>query len=94
MASPPRSIWVHPYDDPQYLESHPEVQSYDSPPMYQGSPSPPPVPTSSRPIPNGKGKAPEKRGFLGKIKDKAIGSKEEREAAKRLREEEVCLTQI
>ncbi|KAF8575505.1 hypothetical protein K439DRAFT_1641343 [Ramaria rubella] len=85
-ASPPRSIWVHPYDDPQYLERHPRSSGYDSPPSYQRSPSPPPIPSASRPNLNDKGKAPEKRGFLGKMKDKAIGTKEEREAAKRQRE--------
>ena len=82
---------MHPYDDPQYLESHPHARDYDSPPEYQGSP--PPVPNSTRPghgEGKGKGKAPEKRGFLGKLRDKAIGTKEEREAARRLREEEVC----
>lgn len=36
-----------------------------------------------------KGKGHEKRGFLGKLKDKAIGTKEERAAAK----QEVCLIQ-
>ncbi|TFL06796.1 hypothetical protein BDV98DRAFT_589026 [Pterulicium gracile] len=25
-ATPPRSIWVHPYDDPQFLAEHPDVE--------------------------------------------------------------------
>lgn len=88
-ASPPRSIWVHPYDDQQYLNKHPEAKHLSESPEYQPPPSPPVVPTASRPNMNEKGKGPEKRGFLGKLKDKAIGTKEERMAAKRLREEEV-----
>ncbi|GJJ13918.1 hypothetical protein Clacol_008175 [Clathrus columnatus] len=88
-ARPPRSIWVHPFDDPTFLEKHPEYKDYDhdhdhfeeNPPEYVRTP-PPSVPTTSRPSINDKGKMPEKRSFLGKLKDKAIGTKEEREAAR------------
>lgn len=62
---------------------------YDSPPEYRGSSSPPPVPSMSHPnVGKGKGKE-KKRGLLGQLKDKAIGTKEERREAKRLREQEV-----
>jgi hypothetical protein len=36
-AKPPRSIWVHPYDDEQYLKEHPDVKekvAKDAPPDY------------------------------------------------------------
>ncbi|KAF8525182.1 hypothetical protein BU17DRAFT_84102 [Hysterangium stoloniferum] len=91
-ASPPRSIWLHPLDDAKFLEEHPHFRDYGHPPNYEGSPSPPPVPTSSRPRLDAEKKKPEKRSFIGKLKDKAIGTKEERAAAKeqarRAREEE------
>ncbi|KAK7468746.1 hypothetical protein VKT23_003249 [Stygiomarasmius scandens] len=88
-SNPPRSIWVHPLDDEQYLREHPEARekaktrpvSTQAPPMkyedtdrrhsFNGTPS-----TSNS-------QAPKKRGLFGKLKDKAIGTKEEREAEKR-----------
>lgn len=61
--------------------------------MRSPSPRPPAVPSTTRPSITDKGKMPEKRSFFGKLKDKAIGTKEEREAAReaarRAREEEV-----
>lgn len=115
-ATPPRAIWVHPYEDEQYLSEHPEVRQKIEKAMKQHMPedtdsdghgmpsaderrhsysagssstSTRPGPTSGTPRPastdsleqTGKGK--EKRGFFGKMKDKAIGTKEEREAYKR-----------
>lgn len=88
-----------------FLEKHPEYKDYDhehddhyddAPPEYmRRPPSAPPVPSSSRPSINDKGKMPEKRSFFGKLKDKAIGTKEEREAArveaKRIREAEASV---
>ncbi|PAV22272.1 WW Rsp5 WWP domain containing [Pyrrhoderma noxium] len=102
-ASPPRSIWVHPYKDEQFLNEHPEVRKRleagaSPPPSYTSysAPSGPPPALERRgsstagsssmsqdgdTSTNSKDKG--KRGFFGKIKDKAIGTKEEREAAKR-----------
>ncbi|KAF8078760.1 hypothetical protein FPV67DRAFT_1466362 [Lyophyllum atratum] len=72
-ANPPRSIWVHPYEDEQYLSEHPDTREKT------GSKYSPP----STPIPQSPSTGSPKRGFLGKIKDKAIGTREEREEEKR-----------
>lgn len=100
-ATPPRSIWTHPYDDEQYLSNHPEekVSKQDNlaPPAYEenrrhsfpadssGQSSNP----AARSDPNLAHQ--KKRGFLGKMKDKAIGTKEER-AEKHRQEEAVSMT--
>ncbi|GAW06010.1 hypothetical protein LENED_007902 [Lentinula edodes] len=94
-ANPPRSIWTHPYEDEQYLHEHPDVRekmrtstsnqelrssrsdikqsNYDDRDArrhsYNGQ-------SSSSKIPG------HNRGFFGKLKDKAIGTKEERQAEK------------
>jgi hypothetical protein len=91
---------VHPFEDEQYKREHPDmVQARDfkppssPPPEYrrhsyesgQGSARAPPGPRDSRshpPTPTH-----EKRGFFGKLKDKAIGTKEEREEHKRRQDE-------
>ena len=91
---------VHPYEDEQYLREHPDVREkvasrksdYAAPP---GAPSP----DSNRRTSYGgastsastsdvSGGDSSKRGFFGKIKDKTIGTKEEREARKRYEEEQ------
>jgi hypothetical protein len=99
-ADPPRAIWTHPYDDEQYLREHPDVrekvssvarqqESKDSPSSrprrhsFNGQDSASMVPNDEA-SPNAKGKG--KRGFFGKLKDKAIGTKEEREAHRREQE--------
>ncbi|KAJ3928311.1 MAG: hypothetical protein NXY57DRAFT_1021743 [Lentinula lateritia] len=95
-ANPPRSIWTHPYEDEQYLHEHPDVRekmrtsisnqelrssrsdhkqsNYDDRDTrrhsYNGQSS-----SSSR-------SPGHNRGFFGKLKDKAIGTKEERQAEK------------
>ena len=97
-ADPPRAIWTHPYEDEQYLREHPEVrekvgnltQQQDSSRTkparrhsFGGHDSTSMVP-DERPIsPDSSKKGKEKRGFFGKLKDKAIGTKEEREAYKK-----------
>lgn len=109
-SNPPRSIWVHPYEDQQYLDEHPEVREKVGNLMKQvetdrareelTSPNPTtPVRRSSfsgrdnddmRDGPSAgsaavvdANKSAKKRGFLSKMKDKAIGTREEREAYKR-----------
>jgi len=114
LAEPPRSIWTHPYEDPQFLEEldretgHPsdvKGQSHKgaaNPPSYadvKGSRPTTPVdnkqrqhlggmntggagPSSSSP-PKGDGKP--HQSLFGKLKDKAIGTKEERDARARER---------
>ncbi|ESK98061.1 hypothetical protein Moror_497 [Moniliophthora roreri MCA 2997] len=87
-ANPPRSIWVHPYEDEQYLSEHPEAREK----VRHTSVNAPPPPFydqrhSHDGQANAKGINPSiqpkrKRGFFGKLKDKAIGTKEEREAEK------------
>lgn len=114
-ATPPRAIWVHPYEDEQYLSEHPEVRQKIEKAMEQqmpessseghgmpsgerrhsfsaassststrpGAASGLPRPASSGSIAERNTKGKQKRGFFGKMKDKAIGTKEEREAYKR-----------
>lgn len=93
-ATPPRSIWVHPYEDEQYLKEHPEKRdSLKPPPPYEedsrrhswnGNAS------SSQAAASGSKSKDHDRGAFGKFKDKLIGTKEEREA-KRKEEEKVRL---
>ncbi|KAI0080073.1 hypothetical protein K474DRAFT_1658335 [Panus rudis PR-1116 ss-1] len=109
-ANPPRPIWVHPYEDEQYLSEHPEhrgkakraaSEESDLPPPYSprrhsysgpSSSGPSSIstpsgdrPTTSQPPTPGpsSGAVNKQRGFFGKLKDKAIGTKEEREEARR-----------
>ncbi|KAI0036618.1 hypothetical protein K488DRAFT_81863 [Vararia minispora EC-137] len=109
-ANPPRSIWTHPYEDPQYLDEHPDVREKVGSMMRQletdrvreelNNPSPPmPArrnsfsgrdnddmrsgPTQGSAAVVDATRSAKKRGFFGKMKDKAIGTKEEREAYKR-----------
>ncbi|KZO96631.1 hypothetical protein CALVIDRAFT_545443 [Calocera viscosa TUFC12733] len=67
-ATPPRSIWVHPHDDPQYIASIP-----DKVPAKKFAPPPGPPP------PSGSSAAHGQKGFFGGIKDKLQGTPEERE---------------
>ncbi|KAI0639809.1 hypothetical protein C8Q77DRAFT_1083006 [Trametes polyzona] len=115
-ARPPRSIWVHPYEDEQFLREHPDVRDRlardrretpsEAPPPYSprrhsyhgassGSQSHLNVPGNERRNAHSQPGTPavdrNQRSFFGKLKDKAIGTKEEREAkreAERRREEQ------
>ena len=97
-AEPPRAIWTHPYEDEQYLREHPEVREKVSAQKQQSKDSNNTKPTRRHSfnghdstsmadglpmMPDGSKKGKEKRGFLGRLKDKAIGTKEEREAYRR-----------
>ncbi|KIY66160.1 hypothetical protein CYLTODRAFT_423659 [Cylindrobasidium torrendii FP15055 ss-10] len=91
-AHPPRSIWVHPYEDEEFLKEHPDIREKESSRSTHQSkgyaPPPGPPPTHQQgagpSVPHKQeGSSPKKRGFLSKIKDKAIGTKEERDAAQR-----------
>lgn len=137
LATPPRSIWVHPLDDPEFTRLHrgdDDSSAYDSDDDHHSrhsagpssgrasttAPSPGdgkkrfadekankikkqrdnqdrdhltvPGASSSSSRPSGHQRTPSasstssKRSFFGKLKDKAIGTKEEREAARVLRE--------
>ncbi|KAF9010362.1 hypothetical protein BDZ89DRAFT_1167735 [Hymenopellis radicata] len=80
-AVPPRSIWTHPYEDEQFLREHPGVREKvgsSTPHQYSAPDGPPPGHASASKYAPPKGK----RGFFGRLKDKAIGTKEEREAEK------------
>ncbi|KAJ4002475.1 hypothetical protein F5050DRAFT_26719 [Lentinula boryana] len=87
-SNPPRSIWTHPYEDEQYLREHPDAREKVRPLSSQGLGSQKQSlneKETRRHSYNGQSsKAPigHKRGFFGKLKDKAIGTKEEREAEK------------
>ncbi|TBU48211.1 hypothetical protein BD309DRAFT_912499 [Dichomitus squalens] len=112
-AKPPRSIWVHPFEDEQFLAEHPDIRDRlaaerpsEQPPPYtprrhsfsgssaSGSRLVPParsdaIGTSySHPGTPVAGQSQHSRGFFGKLKDKAIGTKEEREARRRAEDEE------
>ncbi|KAG1875606.1 hypothetical protein DFJ58DRAFT_903293 [Suillus subalutaceus] len=108
-ADPPRAIWVHPYEDEQFLSENPGIKAKveklraplaDPPPyekrrhsfsagetaaslhadaMSSGSAGSPPIDEHQE---------ERKRGMFGKLKDKAIGTKEEREAHKKQKAEE------
>jgi hypothetical protein len=105
LATPPRSIWTHPYEDEQYLSEHPEVReklrNNDPPPSFEEAtrrhsshhPAESSTARHSSSDPYIAEQTKHKRGFFGKMKDKAIGTKEERMAA-RYREEEVCVCTV
>ncbi|KZW02657.1 hypothetical protein EXIGLDRAFT_418129 [Exidia glandulosa HHB12029] len=83
-ATPPRAIWTHPLDDPEYQRSHKK----DAAPSYSGylaPPGPPPSGSQSNPeLGHKRNDSKEaKRGAFTKLKDKLIGTKEEREAERR-----------
>lgn len=96
---PPRAIWTHPYEDEQFLREHPEIKarlakaadgvsSTEAPPPYTPrrhsySGSSRPSTSELRPPASSSQKAQSQRGFFGKLKDKTIGTKEEREEARR-----------
>ncbi|KAH7885909.1 hypothetical protein F5I97DRAFT_1808469 [Phlebopus sp. FC_14] len=94
-TTPPRVIWTHPYEDEQFLEEHPDVKARP------GKLSPPPsyVATIQRRHSLSGGEASslratkshpckaQQRGVFGKLKDRAIGTKEEREGHRRARAE-------
>jgi len=96
-AQPPRSIWVHPLDDEQYLREHPDAREKHSHAADQKTPqySAPPTPSVATPgssadragyaSPSGPKK---KQGLLGKLKDKVVGTEEEREQEKRHKAEQ------
>ncbi|KAJ7654955.1 hypothetical protein DFH06DRAFT_1201150 [Mycena polygramma] len=79
-ANPPRSIWVHPLDE--HPEKEKERPAADHKPSQYSAPPTPPVASSSD-----RGYA-KKHGFLGKLKDKVVGTKEEREQEKRHKAEQ------
>ena len=92
-ADPPRAIWTHPYEDEQYLKEHPDVkekvgtlarqeESKDTARRhsFNGHDSASMVPEGDQAPPDSSNKGKQKRGFFGKLKDRAIGTKEEREA--------------
>lgn len=103
-ANPPRSIWVHPYEDEQFLCEHPEVRAKKE--TFSGSDldAPPPYDAATARHASGSGEksglpdavseagphTEPKRGVLGRLKDKAIGTKEEREEHRRIRAEQTA----
>ncbi|KAF8284628.1 hypothetical protein DL93DRAFT_2092300 [Clavulina sp. PMI_390] len=125
LAEPPRSIWVHPLDDPDFVRTHRgddasdldesvDTHSQRPPSPYGGDSKGSDYPEDKKarrndddhlqvPSTAGAGSskghsrtdsaasgsstsAAKKRGFFGKLKDKALGTKEEREAARKERE--------
>lgn len=106
-ADPPRAIWTHPYEDEQYLKEHPDVkekvgnlarqeESNDASTArrhsFNGHDSASMVPEEDQAQADSSKKGKQKRGFFGKLKDRAIGTKEEREAYRK-EQERVRITQ-
>ncbi|GAA5924152.1 hypothetical protein JCM1841_004588, partial [Sporobolomyces salmonicolor] len=94
-ATPPRSIWTHPYD-PEYLSSHPGDKSHSR--IYAPPPGPPPAPhrAPTSPTPEkqpaadaGKAKPKDDRTFGRKMKDKLTGTTHEQRVAQRKRQAEL-----
>ncbi|KAI5476881.1 hypothetical protein MNV49_007117 [Pseudohyphozyma bogoriensis] len=83
-ATPPRSSWVHPYDDPQYLNSLPE-----SAPARQHTSAFSPADDGKKPkkdVPTGQaalGGGEEKKSFGRKLKDKVTGTTHEQRVKER-----------
>ncbi|KAI0778589.1 hypothetical protein BD413DRAFT_489994 [Trametes elegans] len=117
---PPRAIWVHPYEDDEFLRGHPSIRDRlarerrgtpsEAPPPYSprrhsysgaSSGSHLSVPTDDRRGAHSQPGTPSvqqqhDRGFFGKLKDKAIGTKEEREARRQeeKRQQELYLKRL
>ncbi|CCM05179.1 uncharacterized protein FIBRA_07388 [Fibroporia radiculosa] len=106
-AQPPRSIWVHPFEDEVFLREHPDIRKRlvagelnDQPPpysprrhSYSGSSSsgatlgvPNVVDRNAASQPGTPAVEHRHRGFLNKLKDKTLGTREEREATRRREE--------
>lgn len=103
-ANPPRAIWVHPCEDEQFLGEHPDLKSdLDAPPTYDAATRDHAVDSGGKPgsstraeptdIPAPDTHTEHKRGVFGRLKDKAIGTREEREEQKRLRAEQTAQAQ-
>ncbi|EJU04614.1 hypothetical protein DACRYDRAFT_113999 [Dacryopinax primogenitus] len=71
-AKPPRSIWVHPYDDPTFIASIPDSSA---PKKFAPPPGPPPEDQDTKASGSGSGK----KGVFGNVKDKLQGTPEERQ---------------
>ncbi|KAG8906614.1 hypothetical protein FRB99_006484 [Tulasnella sp. 403] len=69
-SNPPRSIWVHPLDDEQYIREHYANPASGPSPGHQGDNS-----------------KPQRKGLFGRLRDKAMGSREEK-TVQRERDEE------
>ncbi|KAF8213183.1 hypothetical protein K438DRAFT_1902360 [Mycena galopus ATCC 62051] len=91
-ATPPRSIWVHPLEDEQYLREHPDAREKSSAadekaPRYSAPPTPAATPgagSSSDRAGYASPSGPKKKhGFLDKMKEKFVGTEEEREQERR-----------
>lgn len=99
-AAPPRSIWVHPYEDAEYLKAHPDVREklhIDHRPSSESDLPPPSFEESQRRHSDSGGKpstsmpvagSSKPRGAIGALKDQLFGTKEERKAHKLKKQEE------
>ncbi|KZO93129.1 hypothetical protein CALVIDRAFT_268620 [Calocera viscosa TUFC12733] len=82
-ANPPRSIWVHPYDDPQYISSIPDKHPAKQWAHAQQAARPAGQGPSGAAAAGSSGNAGHKPGLLTKMHDKLTGTtKEERDAQK------------
>ncbi|ORY89050.1 hypothetical protein BCR35DRAFT_300834 [Leucosporidium creatinivorum] len=100
---PPRSIWVHPFDDPEYIASLPDTERQQYAPPTE---APPPLDakgdvkgrdhlpsqtgsSSAQASASGSGQKPEEKRTLGrKMKDKLTGSTHDERVTKRKRQQE------
>ncbi|CCO27967.1 hypothetical protein BN14_01958 [Rhizoctonia solani AG-1 IB] len=81
-ANPPRSIWVHPFEDEQFQREHPELFKEPSRPPS----SSPEGSAAAGPSDTHDGK-PEKKGFVQKLKDMATEHAAKKEEDRRQREQ-------
>lgn len=133
LDEPPRAIWVHPFEDPQFQRDHhldhgnesdgEHTDDWHEPEIITSSirepaaapyhadvavahpgdfsldsnhaqPRAPRLRKEQQSQPNIKGGGAKERGFFGKLKDKAIGTKEERVAQRELRDEQERQAQL
>lgn len=80
-SNPPRSIWVHPFEDEQFRSEHPELFK-----PIEASPSGSRSNATAGPSNESTGK-PEKKGFMQKMKDKAAEHAAKKEEERRRREQ-------
>jgi len=80
-SNPPRSIWVHPFEDEQFQHEHPELFKPPASPPPSGAPGN----TAAGPSTTQEAK-PEKKGFIQKLKDKFAEHAARKEEERKRRE--------
>jgi len=80
-SKPPRSIWVHPFEDDQFQQEHPELfKAPAGPPPSAPAGGSTPGPSTARAA------TPEKKGFMQKLKEKGAEHAAKKEEDRKRRE--------